>query len=86
MDLLTTRRDGEGFIKTKESIMTKVQTLVDKPHEEHVNYVHQRLLPLTLPPRKRKRLPWPWPLGSLDPWLYRLLNSIRYLLNSKTPL
>jgi hypothetical protein len=73
---------GGGIIKTKESIMTKVQTLVDKPHEEHVNYVWQRFLPLTPSPRKTVRLPQLQPLGDPDPQLYRLLNSTHLLLNS----
>jgi hypothetical protein len=60
---------GERIIKTKESIITKVKTLVDRPPKEHVNYVHKRLPLLTPPPQKKKkiRIPWPRPLRDLDP-------------------
>jgi hypothetical protein len=66
-------------------IETKGQILVDIKHEEHVNYVHQRPPPLTPPPRKRIRLAQSLPLGDLDPWLYRLLNSTHHLLKSTNP-
>jgi hypothetical protein len=78
-DLLATRGDRGGIIKTKDQIVANMKL------EEHVNYVHQRLLPLTSPPRRRVRLSPPQPLGDLDPWLYSLLNSTHHLLSSTNP-